>query len=78
MQTPATTCGAHAAAFAPFPRHSAPSGSCRKPFPGPSRWTPGLRHVAAMASTVDSPGSSSDFAKRIERAWLISKVPHTP
>jgi hypothetical protein len=27
-----------------------------------------------MASTVDSPGSSNDFAKRMDRAWLISKV----
>jgi hypothetical protein len=27
-----------------------------------------------MASTVDSPGSA-DFAKRMDRAWLISKVP---
>jgi hypothetical protein len=27
-----------------------------------------------MASTIDSPGSSSDFAKRMERAWLISQV----
>ncbi|RLM87595.1 uncharacterized protein C2845_PM04G12720 [Panicum miliaceum] len=75
MQTPATTCGARAGAFAPFPRREAPPGSSRKPFPGPSPRAPGLRLVAPMASTVDSPGSSSDFAKRIERAWLISKQP---
>ncbi|KAJ1289736.1 hypothetical protein BS78_02G187100 [Paspalum vaginatum] len=73
MQTPATTCGAHAAAFAP--RRPSPPGSFSKPFPGPSRRAPGLRLVAPMASTVDSPGSSSEFAKRIERAWLISQQP---
>uniref|UniRef100_A0A0D3H701 Uncharacterized protein n=1 Tax=Oryza barthii TaxID=65489 RepID=A0A0D3H701_9ORYZ len=28
-----------------------------------------------MASTIDSPGSSSDFAKRMELAWLISQQP---
>ncbi|CAL5081522.1 unnamed protein product [Urochloa decumbens] len=75
MQTPATACGAHAAGFAPCPRSAIPPGSFRKPFPGPSRRAPGLRLVVPMASTVDSPGSSSDFAKRIERAWLISQQP---
>jgi hypothetical protein len=76
MQTPATTCGAHAAAaFAPFPSHAAPPGSFVKPCPGSCRRAPRLRLVAPTASTVDSPGSSSDFVKRIERAWLISQVP---
>uniref|UniRef100_J3MXL1 Uncharacterized protein n=2 Tax=Oryza brachyantha TaxID=4533 RepID=J3MXL1_ORYBR len=28
-----------------------------------------------MASAVGSPGSSSDFARRMERAWLISQQP---
>ncbi|KAJ3677156.1 hypothetical protein LUZ60_002880 [Juncus effusus] len=31
--------------------------------------------VIAMASKVDSSESSSGFAKRIERAWLISQQP---
>lgn len=79
--TPATSCGAHGAAFTPCPRCSTPHGSLRKPFTaGSSRRTPGHhRLLAPMASTVDSPGSSSssDFAKRIERAWLIFQVlPH--
>nr|CAB3453420.1 unnamed protein product [Digitaria exilis] len=78
MQTPATTCGAHAAAFTPFPRRAAPPGSSRKPSPVTSRRAPGPRLVAPMASAIDSPGSSSDFAKRIERAWLISQVPQSP
>ncbi|CAL5064320.1 unnamed protein product [Urochloa decumbens] len=75
MQTPATACGAHAVGFAPFPCRAISPGSFTKPFPGPSRRAPGLRLIVRMASTVDSPGSSSDFAKRIERAWLISKQP---
>ncbi|XP_066397383.1 uncharacterized protein [Miscanthus floridulus] len=76
MQTPATSCGAHGAALTPCPRCRTPPGSLLKPFAGPSRRTPGHRLLAPMASTVDSPGSSSaDFAKRIERAWLIFQQP---
>jgi hypothetical protein len=75
MQTPATICGARGAAFTPCPRRPTPPRSFRNPFTGPSRWTPRHRLLAPMASTVDSPGSSSDFAKRIDRAWLISQVP---
>lgn len=30
--------------------------------------------IVAMASSVDSSENSSGFAKRIERAWLISQV----
>ncbi|NP_001152460.1 tsi1-interacting protein TSIP1 [Zea mays] len=76
MQTPAATiCGAHGAAFTPCPRRPTPPGSLRKPFTGSSRRTPRRRLLAPMASTVDSPGSSSDFTKRIERAWLISQQP---
>ena len=33
--------------------------------------------VGVRASMVDSTESSSDFAKRMERAWLISQVPST-
>ncbi|CAN6167002.1 unnamed protein product [Urochloa humidicola] len=75
MQTPATACGAHAAGFAPSHGRAIPPGSFVRPFPAPSRRALGLRLVVPMAFTVDSPGSSSDFAKRIERAWLISQQP---
>lgn len=74
---PAIACGACAAAF-PSSSHARspppPSGSFRKLVsPTPRRL--GHRLAAPMASTVDSPGSSSDFAKRMDRAWLISKQP---
>ncbi|XP_062194410.1 uncharacterized protein LOC133897631 [Phragmites australis] len=72
---PTTACAARAAAFPSSHRRAAPPGSFRKPLPGPSKRAQGLRLVAPMASTVDSPGSSSDFTKRIERAWLISQQP---
>ncbi|VAI32677.1 unnamed protein product [Triticum turgidum subsp. durum] len=72
---PAIACGACAAAF-PSSSHARspppPSVSYRKLVsPTPRRL--GHRLAAPMASTVDSPGSSSDFAKRMDRAWLISK-----
>lgn len=78
LPMPAIACGASAAAF-PSSAHARspplPSGSFRKLVsPTPRRL--GHRLAAPMASsTVDSPGSSSDFAKRMDRAWLISKQP---
>ncbi|XP_047049957.1 uncharacterized protein LOC124655030 [Lolium rigidum] len=69
---PTIACGACAAA-SPSSRHapSHPSspGSFGKLVPVAPRRLP-----APMASTVDSPGSA-DFAKRMDRAWLISKQP---
>ncbi|TVU09574.1 hypothetical protein EJB05_43058 [Eragrostis curvula] len=79
MQTPATACGTCAGLSAfpsSSPRHAcgAPpgSGGFRK-LPGPPTRAPRFRLLAPMASAVDSPGSSSNFAKRMERAWLISQ-----
>uniref|UniRef100_A0A453KWJ9 Uncharacterized protein n=1 Tax=Aegilops tauschii subsp. strangulata TaxID=200361 RepID=A0A453KWJ9_AEGTS len=76
LPMPAIACGACAAAFLSSAHARSPpppSGSFRKLVsPTPRRL--GHRLAAPMASTVDSPGSSSDFAKRMDRAWLISKV----
>ncbi|KAK3130111.1 hypothetical protein QOZ80_6BG0489060 [Eleusine coracana subsp. coracana] len=84
MLTPATVCGSCAglAAFRSTPPRrccGAPPGFGGfpkvAPIPGSPRRAPRLRFVAPMASTVDSPGSSSDFAKRMDRVWLISQQP---
>uniref|UniRef100_A0ACD5XRZ5 Uncharacterized protein n=1 Tax=Avena sativa TaxID=4498 RepID=A0ACD5XRZ5_AVESA len=74
---PAIACGACAAAF-PSSRHARSHPSSSGSFGNLVPVTPrrlGLRLPAPMASTVDSPGSSNDFAKRMDRAWLISKQP---
>ncbi|KAG8050164.1 hypothetical protein GUJ93_ZPchr0009g1528 [Zizania palustris] len=78
---PAMACGARSAGAFSCPRHagSAPpppgTGSLRRLVPAPPAPRLRLRLPAPMASTIDSPGSSSDFAKRMERAWLISQQP---
>ncbi|KAF0911396.1 hypothetical protein E2562_008279 [Oryza meyeriana var. granulata] len=73
---PAMACGARAGAAFPSPRHGPPPpGRFRRLVPAPPAPRLGLRLPAPMASTIDSPGSSSDFAKRMERAWLISQQP---
>uniref|UniRef100_A0A0E0ESD9 Uncharacterized protein n=1 Tax=Oryza meridionalis TaxID=40149 RepID=A0A0E0ESD9_9ORYZ len=79
---PAMACGARAGATAfpsPSTRHARaprPPGRFRALVPAPPAPRLGLRRLPPpMASTIDSPGSSSDFAKRMERAWLISQQP---
>lgn len=75
---PAMACGARAGAAFPSPRPARapwPPGRFRALVPAPPALRLGLlRLPPPMASTIDSPGSSSDFAKRMERAWLISQV----
>ncbi|BAF25128.1 uncharacterized protein [Oryza sativa Japonica Group] len=76
---PAMACGARAGAAFPSPRPARapwPPGRFRALVPAPPALRLGLlRLPPPMASTIDSPGSSSDFAKRMERAWLISQQP---
>uniref|UniRef100_A0A0D9XDV8 Uncharacterized protein n=1 Tax=Leersia perrieri TaxID=77586 RepID=A0A0D9XDV8_9ORYZ len=83
MPPAAMACGSRAAGAAAFPSPRGappppPPGRFRRLAPPPPARRLGLgirRLPAPMASTIDSPGSSSDFAKRMERAWLISKQP---